>query len=150
VEPEAVAAEVAVDDAVGADDVRLVGRRPVASEVVVVRAQRAVERERARLRQRAPERRRFLQRDEDVIAAAVRQRADQVRGARDFRPGRRLRRSVDRRGAELRERDALERLRRRSVGDARQHQSRRRDDHRDETPHARHGRQCCGAVLGNR
>src|SRR5689334_13787644 len=45
VEPEAVTAEVAVHDAVRADDVGGVGRRPVFREEVVVRLQRAVQRE---------------------------------------------------------------------------------------------------------
>src|SRR5581483_5075986 len=92
---EVVTGEVAVDDAVGTDDVGEVSRRPVLREEVVVRLQRSVQLERARLGQRRTERRHLVECNLNVIAATVRQRADEMRSARDLVPRRRRSGRID-------------------------------------------------------
>jgi len=80
-----------------------------AEHLALREAYRESHRECARLGQGVAERRDLLERDEDVVAPPVRQRPDQVRGARNLRPRRRLCLSGHGRTLQLRERGALER-----------------------------------------
>ena len=94
-ELEAASGEVAVDEAVVVGDVRLRPRRVVLGEVVVVRLELSDEGERPWRRQPTAERRELFERDGNVLAAAARQRANEVCCTRDLGPAGVRGRTVD-------------------------------------------------------